>query len=298
MPQHRDSSRYAPRVGFFENAFNNGRIELTAISEDQMFTAVIRAAAQCRFAVQNADRQSGFVSLRARSTYKHWDGNLSVTVTGTREGAAATIAGALEGWSLVPGATSASRGEMSVAQGKLDTHIRREAARLLSNNSSTPATSVQRGGHSTSQFRAAFALGHTRERLGIDMPQDVADMIVADTRLLEAWFAWWSKKQPHKTGRVAAATTDIPGRTPSRHVAAGTSDRASAASSESSVKISDFRAQLGSEAGRRSMGLDLTGEQALLIATKESETVRWFNWWLRSRPDEMGVIVRFEQAER
>ncbi|MDX2377626.1 SHOCT domain-containing protein [Microbacterium sp. LRZ72] len=119
-------------MGFFDgvrNSFNQGRIELEGVPYSMMYQAVINAAAQCRFSVQNADRDAGFVSLRANSEYRHWDGNLSVTVAKTPTGSVTTISGAVDGFSFI-GTKTASRGDLALAQGKLDSAIRRVAADL------------------------------------------------------------------------------------------------------------------------------------------------------------------------
>lgn len=75
------------------SALSSGRITFQGVSKDLVFRAVL-AAAQCRLSVQNADPASGFVLLRAKSVYRHWDGKLSISVTGGQAGAVATISGA------------------------------------------------------------------------------------------------------------------------------------------------------------------------------------------------------------
>ncbi|WP_148059935.1 SHOCT domain-containing protein [Rathayibacter sp. PhB152] len=127
-------------MGFFSSALSNGRLSFPGVSEEVVFRAVLTAAAQCRMAVQNADPASGFVLLRAKSSYRHWDGNISVSVTGERSGAVATISGATTSNSLLGVTGKTSQGELGFARGRLDSAIRRAVSLAGTGSPSTPAT--------------------------------------------------------------------------------------------------------------------------------------------------------------
>ncbi|QHC60425.1 SHOCT domain-containing protein [Rathayibacter sp. VKM Ac-2760] len=126
-------------MGFFSSALSNGRLSFPGASEEVVFRAVLMAAAQCRMAVQNADPSSGFVLLRAKSSYRHWDGNLSVSVTSERSGAVATISGATTTGSLLGVTDRTSQGELGFARGRLDSAIRRAVSLAGTGSPSTAA---------------------------------------------------------------------------------------------------------------------------------------------------------------
>lgn len=132
--------RHHREMGFFSSALSNGRISFPGASEELVFRAVLTAAAQCRLSVQNADSTSGFVLLRAKSLYRHWDGNLSVSVTGERSGAVATISGATTTNSLTGVTDPTSQGELGLVRGRLDTAIRRAVSLAGSGSASATAT--------------------------------------------------------------------------------------------------------------------------------------------------------------
>ncbi|WP_159599157.1 SHOCT domain-containing protein [Agromyces humi] len=155
-------------MGFFDSLLNNGRIDLPGVGRDAAFRAVIKAAAKCRFAVQQADVGAGFISMRAPSDYQRWDGNISATVEETENGALVTLAGAVQGWSII-GSKTASRGDLGLAQGKLDREIRRAAADTPPARKSPPAP-----GKAAAAPQAAAA---ARPTTGLPPGVNVADQV-------------------------------------------------------------------------------------------------------------------------
>jgi hypothetical protein len=125
-------------VGFWSNAFANGRSVYEA-SPSLVFQACLRAAAECRFGVVNANADVMFLQVQTRERSRHWDGVLSVTVIPEGAGAIVTISDPVTRVPVTLGELAASGGA-GLTRGKLEAAIRRLLPSIVQARHSTIET--------------------------------------------------------------------------------------------------------------------------------------------------------------
>jgi hypothetical protein len=127
-------------MGFWSSSFTNGR-DVYDASPSQVFQASLRAAAECRFGVINANADAMFLQVQTPERSKHWDGVLSVSVIPEGAGTVVTISDPLSGLPSTLGGLAAS-GAAGMTRGKLDSAIKRALQSIVQTQRPAVATTA------------------------------------------------------------------------------------------------------------------------------------------------------------